>query len=125
MSQPAANWSHYEDLPQNEQSNDRFSGYWRVTRQLGASDLDLIVLRVAPGEAGGYHSHAEPVEEAYMVLEGEVDLETPEGRQPATPGTVWYFPPGAPHRLVNNSGEDALVVSVRTLDDGESKATSE
>lgn len=119
--QREARWSHYEDLPQNERLQDVFTDYWTASRELGSGDLDLIVLRVSPGEGGKPHAHADPVEECYLVLEGTVDVQLADDLVTVDAGTVFYFPPGVTHHMINNSDEPALVASFRTLDDGDSK----
>lgn len=113
-----ARWTHLEDAPQGEKLTDRFAAYWKPLQEFGAEGLDMSIIDVDPGERGPYHSHEGSVEEYYLVLDGNLDVELDDETVQGRPGTVLYFPPGAPHRPVNRSDETARFLSMRTGEGG-------
>lgn len=118
-------WAHYRDLPEDElelvetggEWSDRFASWWQVSDQFDCETVSVTVVELGPGEKTPMHAHKEPVEEIYVVLEGTVDIETPdEFIEGATPGTIAYFPPGVEHRPVNNYDEPTVELGVRALE---------
>jgi uncharacterized cupin superfamily protein len=83
----------------------------------GSSDLGCALYEVDPGaQATPYHSHYGN-EELLIVLEGELELRTPDGTRPVTKGAVVGFPagPAGAHRLRNTSLARARYVLISTM----------
>lgn len=116
--------AHYRDLPESELEiaesdgwSDHFSKWWQVSDIFGSETVSVTVVEIAPGEKTPMHAHEAPIEEYYVVLEGKVDLETPDELiEGATPGTIAYFPPGVEHRPVNNYDEPSVELGIRALE---------
>jgi uncharacterized cupin superfamily protein len=87
-----------------------------VGRQAGADKLGASVWEILPGEAA-YPFHFHHFEEEMIVLiEGTLELRTPEGIRELAQGELVSFltgPEGA-HQLVNRSDQPARVLSVST-----------
>lgn len=117
-------WAHYRDLPEDELElvetggwSDRFASWWQVSDQFECETVSITVVELDPGEKTPMHAHKDPVEEIYVVLEGKVDIETPdEYIEGATPGTIAYFPPGVEHRPINTYDEPTVELGVRALE---------
>ena len=117
-------WAHYRDLPQDElelaeegEWSDRFANWWQVSDQFDCETVSITVVELGPGEKTPMHSHEEPVEEIYVVLEGKVDIETPdEVVEGAEPGTIAYFPPGVEHRPANHYDEPSVELGIRAIE---------
>ncbi len=66
----------------------------------------VSLLEFVPGAATGRHQGLEP--EIGILLEGELVLDDPSGRQALTPGSPVYWMPGlTPHDLRNESDRPA------------------
>jgi uncharacterized cupin superfamily protein len=81
------------------------SGQIHVTKALGAEALAVKVFEIPPGESlCPYHYEYE--EEWLVVLDGEVNVRTPDGEETLQRGEIAQFPPGAAgaHK-VSNGGE--------------------
>lgn len=117
-------WAHYRDLPEDElelaeegEWSDRFAKWWQVSDQFECETLSITVVEIGPGEKTPMHSHEEPIEEIYVVLEGKVDIETPdEVVEGAGPGTIAYFPPGVEHRPANHYDEPSVELGIRAIE---------
>ena len=72
--------------------------------RLGAVQTAVKLFEVPPGESLCPY-HYEYVEEWLLVLEGEVEVRTPEGQAVAGAGALVYFPsgPSGAHKLTNRS----------------------
>jgi uncharacterized cupin superfamily protein len=89
----------------------------RLGPQIGARDLGCALYELDPGgQAAPYHVH-HGNEELLIVLEGELELRTPDGVRTVVRGAVVAFPCGAEgaHRLRNVSGEPARYLLVSTM----------
>jgi uncharacterized cupin superfamily protein len=83
----------------------------------GSSELGCSLYEVDPGaQAVPYHAHYAN-EELLIVLEGELELRTPDGTRTVGRGAVVGFPPGpaGAHRLRNVSDAKARYLLVSTM----------
>lgn len=83
----------------------------------GSSELGCALYEVDPGaQATPYHSH-HGNEELLIVLEGELELRTPDGTRPVSTGAVVGFPagPAGAHRLRNISQDRARYLLISTM----------
>jgi uncharacterized cupin superfamily protein len=89
----------------------------RVGAAAGARELGCSLYELDPGgQAAPYHMH-HANEELLIVLNGELELRTPEGTRQVRTGGVVAFPAGAAgaHRLRNTSEGPARYILVSTL----------
>jgi uncharacterized cupin superfamily protein len=83
----------------------------------GSEQLGCTVFELDPGgQATPYHLH-HGNEEMLIVLDGELELRTPEGLRSVSKGAVVGFPAGAvgAHRLRNVSDAKARYVLISTM----------
>jgi len=109
-----ARWRHYSDAPDGELLSDRFAHFRRPLAGFGSTGIDMSVVEMDPGQSGPKHFHDGTKEEYYVVLSGDVDVELPEETVHGRAGTVFFFPPGATHRPINDSDDRAVFLSMRT-----------
>jgi len=93
----------------------------RLGDHAGLRNFGVNLTRIIPGGQSSYrHAHSHQ-DEFVFVLEGEVVLETNEGKQTLTQGMCAGFPAGTgnAHRFVNHSSSDVklLVIGDRTSGD--------
>ena len=89
----------------------------RVGATAGARELGCTLYELDPGgQAAPYHMH-HANEELLLVLDGVLELRTPEGIREVGKGAVVAFPAGAEgaHRLRNVSDAPARYVLVSTM----------
>jgi uncharacterized cupin superfamily protein len=89
----------------------------RVGAAAGARELGCTLYELDPGgQASPYHMH-HANEELLLVLDGVLELRTPEGTREIIRGAVVVFPAGAggAHRLRNVSDAPARYVMVSTM----------
>ncbi len=89
----------------------------RLGPKAGAEQLGCTVFELDPGgQATPYHLH-HGNEEMLIVLDGELELRTPEGLRSVSKGAVVGFRAGASgaHRLRNVSSAKARYVLVSTM----------
>src|SRR5689334_838321 len=102
------------------ESWDREMGAARGSRlgpRAGSSELGCALFEVDPGgQATPYHLH-HGNEELLIVLDGELELRTPDGTRTVSKGAVVAFPTGSAgaHRLRNTSDAPARYVLVSTM----------
>jgi len=80
----------------------------------GLSNFGVNLVRLKPGGTSSLrHAHTRQDEFVY-VLEGHPTLHTDEGMTPLSPGMCAGFPAGTGngHRLVNETGEDAVYLEI-------------
>ena len=65
----------------------------------------VTLLTFAPGGATGRHQGIES--EIGILVEGELTVESPTGRQQLVPGGVYWMPGLTPHDVRNESGRPA------------------
>jgi len=65
----------------------------------------VTILTFVPGGATGRHQGIEA--EIGIVVEGELTVESPTGRQQLAPGGVYWMPGLTPHDVRNESGRPA------------------
>jgi uncharacterized cupin superfamily protein len=83
----------------------------------GSSELGCSIYELDPGaQAVPYHSH-HGNEELLIVLDGELELRTPEGKRTVARGAVVGFPagPAGAHRLRNTSDAPARYLLISTM----------
>ena len=66
------------------------------------ASYEVFVQIVPPGAGPPLHSH--PWDEAFYVLEGEINFLTDGERLSAQTGTFVHFPAGSPHTFASRSG---------------------
>ena len=89
----------------------------RLAPAAGLTELGCALYELDPGgQAAPYHMH-HGNDELLIVLEGTVELRTPEGIRTLGRGAFTGFPkgPGGAHRLRNVSEEKARYVLVSTM----------
>lgn len=89
----------------------------RLGPSAGASDLGCTLYEVDPGgQAVPYHAH-HANEEMLIVLDGTLELRSPEGLRTVSRGSVVAFPggPAGAHRLRNVSDAPARYLIVSTM----------
>ncbi len=89
----------------------------RLGSRIGAEQLGATLYELdSGGQAAPYHLH-HANEELLIVLTGELELRTPEGKRLLGRGEVVGFPagPGGAHRLRNVSREPARYLLVSTM----------
>jgi uncharacterized cupin superfamily protein len=89
----------------------------RVGAAAGAGDLGCSLFELDPGgQAVPYHAH-HANEELLIVLDGTLELRTPEGMREVAKGSVVAFPAGlaGAHRLRNLSHNPARYLIVSTM----------
>ena len=89
----------------------------RLGPPTGARDLGCTLYEVDPGgQAVPYHAH-HANEELLIVLEGALELRSPEGLRTVSRGSVVAFPagPAGAHRLRNVSDAPARYLLVSTM----------
>ena len=86
----------------------------RLGDHAGLKNFGVNLTRIEPGgQSSARHAHARQ-DEFIWVIEGELVLETNEGRQALGPGMCAGFPAGCgnAHRFVNESSKDAFILVV-------------
>ena len=69
------------------------------------ASVRVALLTFAPGGATGRHQSIES--EIGIILEGELTVESPTGRQKLGPGEVYWMPGLTPHDVRNEGGRPA------------------
>ena len=67
--------------------------------------IRITILTFVPGGATGRHQGIES--EIGILVEGELTVESPTGRQQLAPGGVYWMPGLTPHDVRNESGRPA------------------
>ena len=89
----------------------------RLGPDAGSAELGCSLYELDPGgQATPYHMH-HANEELLVVLDGELELRTPDGTRPLSKGAVVGFPagPAGAHRLRNVSGAAARYLLISTM----------
>jgi uncharacterized cupin superfamily protein len=92
-------------------------GRARVGDAIGSRRIGGSVYELPPGESAWPYHYELGDEEWMIVLDGRVEVRTPEGEQELGPGDVVCFlegPEGA-HKLVNRTDETAHFLMLSTL----------
>lgn len=107
----ANDWDAHEDHPGYEWNRIR------LARRLGAEMLGASIYVIAPGQKSfPFHFHHSN-EEMLIVLEGSVNVRTPDGEHPAERGDASIFrrgPEGA-HQVINRSDAEARILMISTM----------
>ena len=110
----------FENYP-NDPLPFRGSSVAEIGRMLGARRLGYAAGHLRKGDHYcPYHWHTQE-EELFVVMRGTPTLRTPRGTFTLRPGDLVAFPtdPGGAHRLWNDADEDAVVVMIASLDEGD------
>lgn len=108
---------HHVRTADLEQHDDRPADVRSISAAAGleyeGSPLGLRVYTLDPGQQAPltYHSHDEQTE-VFYVLDGELSVETPEGKFTVGADEAFVAEPDSPHRAYNPSEADS---AVRTL----------
>jgi uncharacterized cupin superfamily protein len=82
--------------------------------------FDVEILRIPPGATPyPYHSHSAQWE-FYHVISGRGVVRDNDGTTPIEAGDAFLFPPGEPHQMINDGGEDLIIYVVADNPIGES-----
>lgn len=82
--------------------------------------FDLELLRIAAGQTPyPFHSHSAQWE-LYYVLAGRGVVRHDAGTEPITAGDAFLFLPDEAHQLINDSGDDLLILVIADNPIGES-----
>ena len=87
---------------------DRFQ---RLRADLGITTFGLNLLRLGPGQGSRIHRH-ERQEEAYLVLEGTLTLQTQEERRELRRGELARVAPDVRRQLLNRGEGPLLVLAI-------------
>lgn len=113
---------HVVDPDSIEPTPDRPCEHRSVSNALGLERMGLNVYRARPGEQLplAYHVHDEQ-EEAFVVLEGDLHVETPGGEYVVSEGELFVAEPTNPHRAFVPEDADgqvrAVAVGAPSVDD--------
>jgi quercetin dioxygenase-like cupin family protein len=66
---------------------------------LDNESIEVVLLTFPPGSVSEQHTNPQP--ELGIILEGELTLITPNGREVLKPGAVRWLPPLTPHEARN------------------------
>ena len=101
---------HVIDPADLDPTPDRDADRRAVGEAAGLENVALNVYTAEPGETVPlkYHYHDEQ-EEAFVVLDGTLHVETPEREYTATTGEVFVAEPESPHRAFVPADADAGV----------------
>lgn len=113
--------SNYTSYPDPHRAANQMRYNRRLGDHAGLRNFGVNLTRIVPGGQSSYrHAHSRQ-DEFILVLEGEVVLETNDGRQLLTAGMCAGFPAGSgdAHRFLNCSAADAklLVIGDRSSGD--------
>ncbi len=91
--------ARYEVPPVFDGHAEGFTRWAAVGPGAPSVHMDFGICALAPG--GTIDPHLHSFEESFYVLDGEVELDTPEGRFRLTPGDYGVVPVAAPHAWRN------------------------
>lgn len=83
----------------------------KIDVQTGAQQLMVLESTFPPDAGGPLHLHRS-FEEAFYVLEGEIEYRVGESRVRATPGATIFIPPEAPHAFRNVGSGPARHIAI-------------
>jgi uncharacterized cupin superfamily protein len=92
-------------------------GHAKVGEAIGSNRIGGTLYELPPGESAWPYHYELGDEEWMIVLDGRVEVRTPEGQQELGPGDVVCFlegPSGA-HQMVNRAADTAHVLMLSTL----------
>ena len=90
---------HQDQLPRLEGASGGRVRTFFVNKEIAKIDDMLAgVMTYTKGTASPFHYH-EVCEHFYFIIEGDAQVETPEGIQPVGPGMMIFIPPEQKHRL--------------------------
>lgn len=95
----------YRDVPSEPGGADGLTIRWVINASQGATSFAMRVLELEPGKVSPVHQH-ENEHEAF-VLEGQGQVETVDGSEPITEGSVVFIPGKETHQF-RNTGKKTL-----------------
>lgn len=103
-------WTTLDELP----VDDTFEYGTRlgISDELDSENVQMSFIRFDPGERGPVHFHESPIEEYYLVLDGQLDIWIDGETVRADEGTVVLTPPDTQHYPENNSEQPADLLAV-------------
>ncbi len=87
-----------------------------VTQQQGATSLNVTELVIEPGVRRSFSG--QPVETAYMLVEGSIQMVVGDERRTVCAGSTLLAPADTAHELVNDTWVDARLVVITTVERG-------
>jgi uncharacterized cupin superfamily protein len=101
------------DPEEIEPSPDRPCDHRSVSAAVGLTNVGVNVYQAAPGEQlpHSYHIHEEQ-EEIFLVLNGALSVETPDGVIVVSEGQLFVTEPESPHRAFNPEAASQVVKAV-------------
>jgi len=90
------------------EGEDRFQ---RLRAELGLSTFGLNLIRLRPGQGSRIHRHAHQ-EEAYLVLEGTLTLQTPDDTRELARGDLARVGPDVRRQLSNRTDQPLHVLAI-------------
>jgi mannose-6-phosphate isomerase-like protein (cupin superfamily) len=78
----------------------------RILKEIGF----LAIATLAPGKK--IEAHVDPMEEIYFVLSGSGEMGVDDATHQIGPGDATWIPTGSIHSLLNNGGEDLVILVV-------------
>jgi len=93
--------------------DEQYGGMWFLRDALGAEDVGVTVMELAPGARGKEHDHAQDgQEEVYVAVEGTVDVDCGGETVTLAADEALRLSPDQPRRIHNRSDERAKLVLV-------------
>ncbi len=89
-------------------SGERFQS---LRRELGVTTFGMNLITLQPGERGRIHRH-ERQEEVFLVMEGVLDLETPDGTTEVPAHSAARVAPDVLRRLVNRGPGRTVILAL-------------
>ena len=78
----------------------------RTLQQIGF----LAIARLEPEKE--VEAHVDPMEEIYFVLSGTGEMRVGDEHRQVGPGDATWIPAGSAHALLNNGGEDCIILVI-------------
>jgi quercetin dioxygenase-like cupin family protein len=94
-------YSDVELKPVDDEGAEGVSIRWVISKDDGAPNFFMRVFDVQPGGHTPYHQH--PWEHEVLILEGEAQVASEEGKEKAPAGNVVFVLPGELHQFRNES----------------------
>jgi uncharacterized cupin superfamily protein len=104
---------HVVDPEEIEQTPDRPCDHRSVSDAVDLTNVGVNMYRAAPGEQLplSYHVHDEQ-EEVFLVLNGALSVETPDGEIVVSEGQLFVAEPESPHRAFNPETASQVVTAM-------------
>lgn len=83
----------------------------KATRLYDNPEGEIIHIEIKPGKA--LPSHSTPVNVAFYVVEGELNIEIGDEKRPCPADTLIESPKDIPHALYNESDKSARILVIK------------